>query len=146
MPQPQPQQLGIWAASATCTTAHGIAGSLTLWSRPGIIPATSWFLVGFVNHWATTGTPFLSFLGPHPQHMQVPRLGVKLELQLPVYTTATATADLSCLCDLWSGNAGSLTCWARPGIEPAFSWILVGLVNTEPWWSFLNSSVSCVAF
>ena len=25
--------------------------------RPGIKPTTSWFLVGFVNHWATTGTP-----------------------------------------------------------------------------------------
>ena len=35
------------------------------------------------------------FLGPHPQHMEVPRLGVKLELQLPAYATATATLDLS---------------------------------------------------
>ena len=25
---------------------------------------------------------FFSFLGPHPQHMEVPRLGVKSELQL----------------------------------------------------------------
>ena len=33
----------------------------------------------------------LVFLGPHPQHMEVPRLGVKLELQPPAYTTATAT-------------------------------------------------------
>ena len=39
------------------TTAHGIARSLTHWMRLGIKPATSWFLVGFVNHWATTGTP-----------------------------------------------------------------------------------------
>ena len=31
--------------------------------------------------------------------MQVPRLGVKLELQLPAYTIATATPDLSCICD-----------------------------------------------
>ena len=33
----------------------------------------------------------LGFLGPHPQHMEVPRQGVKSELQLPAYTTATAT-------------------------------------------------------
>ena len=33
---------------------------------------------------------FFSFLGPHPQHMEVPRLGVESELQLPAYTTATA--------------------------------------------------------
>ena len=36
----------------------------------------------------------------HPRHMEIPRLGVKLELQLPAYTTGTATPDLSCICDL----------------------------------------------
>ena len=40
------------------------------------------------------------FLGPHPQYMEVPRLGVELELQLPAYTTATATRDPSHVCDL----------------------------------------------
>ena len=35
------------------------------------------------------------FLGPHLQCMEVPRLGVELELQLLAYTTATATWDLS---------------------------------------------------
>ena len=43
---------------------------------------------------------FFAFLGPHPQHVEVPRLGVELELQLPVYTTATATPDPNCVCDL----------------------------------------------
>ena len=40
------------------------------------------------------------FLGPHPQHLEVPRLGMESELQLPAYTTATATWDLSRVCDL----------------------------------------------
>ena len=40
------------------------------------------------------------FLGPHPWHMEVPRLGIQMELQLLVYTTATATRDLSRVCDL----------------------------------------------
>ena len=31
------------------------------------------------------------------------------------------------------GNTGSLTHWARPGIEPASSWILVRFMSTEPW-------------
>ena len=31
------------------------------------------------------------FLGRHLQHMEVPRLGVKSELQLPAYAAATAT-------------------------------------------------------
>ena len=34
------------------------------------------------------------------QHMEVPRLGFQLELQLLAYTTATATWDLSCVCNL----------------------------------------------
>ena len=39
------------------------------------------------------------FLGPHPQHMEVPRLGVESELQLPAYTTAIITPDPRCICD-----------------------------------------------
>ena len=63
---------------------------------------------------------FFCFSGPHPCHMEVPKLGVKSELQLQptpqpqrcgiravsvTYTTAL-------------GNAGSLTHWVRPGINP----------------------------
>ena len=55
----------------------------------------------------------LFFLGPHLRHGEFPRLGVKLELQLPTYTTAHR-------------NTKSLTHWVRPGIEPASPWILVG--------------------
>ena len=48
------------------------------------------------------------FLGPWLQHMEGPRLGVELELQLPAYTTATATWDPSCICDL---HHSSWQCW-----------------------------------
>ena len=48
--------------------------------------------------------------------MDVPELGVELKLQLPAYATA-------------HGNAASLTHWARPGIKPASSWILVGFLT-----------------
>ena len=34
-----------------------------------------------------------SFFRPHLQHMEVPRLGVKSELQLLAYSTATATVE-----------------------------------------------------
>ena len=37
----------------------------------------------------------VSFLGLNLQHMEVPRLGVKWELQLLAYATATATPDAS---------------------------------------------------
>ena len=38
---------------------------------------------------------YFYFLWPRLQHMEVPRLGVDLELQLPAYTTATAMSDLT---------------------------------------------------
>ena len=42
------------------------------------------------------------------KHIEVPRQGVKSELQLPAYTIATATPDLSHVCDLqhspWQGG------------------------------------------
>ena len=42
------------------------------------------------------------FFGPHPWHLEVPRLGVESQLQLPAYATATVTAmpGLSHICDL----------------------------------------------
>ena len=43
---------------------------------------------------------YFCFLGLRPQPMEVPRLGVELELQLPAYVTATAIQDLSPICDL----------------------------------------------
>ena len=43
---------------------------------------------------------FCLFLGPHLPHLEVPRLGVELELQLPAYTTATATREPRRICDL----------------------------------------------
>ena len=42
-----------------------------------------------------------SFL-QHLRHMEFPGLGVNSELQLLAYTTATATSDPSCICDLHS--------------------------------------------
>ena len=76
----------------------------------------------------------LVFLGPHLQHLEFPKLGVKSELKLPAYTTATARQDLS---HVWTyskthSNTGSLTHWAGPGIEPISSWIVVGFVTAKP--------------
>ena len=43
---------------------------------------------------------FFVFIRPHPWHMEVPRLGVELQLYLPAYTTATATSYPSHACEL----------------------------------------------
>ena len=71
------------------------------------------------------------FLQPHPRHMEVPRPGVKSELQFLAYTTAAATPDLSHICDLCSScdNAASLTNGVGPGIKPASSWRLCWVLN-----------------
>ena len=52
------------------------------------------------------------FLGLHLRHMEVPRLGVESELQLLVYATATATLDLSRVCDLHHSS------WKRHTLNP----------------------------
>ena len=71
----------------------------------------------------------------HPWHMEVPGLGVKLELQLPAIATviAMATQDLSCICDLHhsSWQCQILNHWARPGIKIEPSWILVRFITNE---------------
>ena len=43
---------------------------------------------------------FFSFLQLHLRHVAVPELELKSELQLPAYATATATRDLSHICNL----------------------------------------------
>ena len=73
-PTPEPQQLGIQAASATYTTAHGNARSPTHWARPGTEPATSWFLVRF--HCTTTGTPL------SPLELSLKQLGTQTLTQV----------------------------------------------------------------
>ena len=87
---------------------------------------------------------FFVFSGLQPGHMEVPRLGVKSELQMPAYSTATAMQDPSRVCNLYhnSGNAwilNLLSYWARPGIKPTASWFLVGFVFSVPQQEFLKS-------
>ena len=137
-PTPQPWKCRIQAI------ACGNARSLTHRMRPGMEPASLWVPVEFLTHWTTTRTPkvtilietnkqtkknhegfldlsisffslfylFIYLLGLHLQYLEVLRLGVQSELYLLAYTTAHS-------------NAGFLTHWARPGIEPTSSWMLV---------------------
>ena len=67
------------------------------------------------------------FLGPHPRHMEVPRLGVKLELQLLAYTTATTMPDPSRVCSL---HHGSQQCWILNPLSGARDWTC-GLMDTS---------------
>ena len=59
---------------------------------------------------------FSVFLGPHLQHMEVPRIGVESELQLLAYTTATAMADPSRICNL---HHSPRQCWILNSLSEA---------------------------
>ena len=65
--------------------------------------------------------------------MEVPRLGVKLELQLLAYATAAATANQRCICDLhhssWQRRVLNPLNEARNGTES--SGILVWIITAE---------------
>ena len=65
------------------------------------------------------------FLGPHVKHMEVPRLGVKSQLQLPAYATAKAMPDPSCI---WNLHCSSWQCripnpMSESRDRPASSWL-----------------------
>ena len=68
--------------------------------------------------------------------MEVPRLGVKSELQLPAYTTATATAmqNLSHICDLnhSSGQHWVLNPLSEASDQTHILMVLVIFFSNEP--------------
>ena len=124
------------------------------WMGPGPKGSWGWYpptggwvqvlgpLVGGFVPGTLLGTLFFNFyycfLGLHPWQMGVLRLGSnpslscrptpqpqQLGIQAAPATYITAHS-----------NAGSLTYWARPGIEPASSWILVRFISSLPQWEF----------
>ena len=61
------------------------------------------------------------------RHMEVPRLGVKSELSLPAYTTATARGDLSRVCNL---HHSSRHHWILNPLSMARDWTCI-LMDTS---------------
>ena len=74
---------------------------------------------------------FFCFLGSNPRHMEVPRLGVQLELQLLPYATATAMQDPSCICNL---HHSSRQCQILNLLSKARDWTCI---LTETMWDSL---------
>ena len=83
---------------------------------------------------------FFFFLELHLRHMQVPRLGLELELQLLAYITATAVSDLSLICDLHHSlwQCQILNPLSKAGIRPhsrgqyvgfLTCWVIMGSPN-----------------
>ena len=70
--------------------------------------STTGYLISYVCVYIYIFCFVFCFLRPHPWHMEGPRLGVESKLQPPAYTTATATPDPSCFCNL---HHSSQPCW-----------------------------------
>ena len=84
------------------------------------------------------------FLGPPPWHMEIPRLGVQPELQLPANATATAAQDPSHVSDL---HHSSWKCqifnplieardWTHNLLVPRWIHLYCATMGT-PFWGFL---------
>ena len=73
-------------------------------------------------------------------------VGVKLELLLPAYDTATAMPNLTY--PEAGGNTGSFNplSEARPGIEPTSLWILVRFVTAKPQQELVKTVDSCLRY
>ena len=122
----------VYFRSVSCPILKNSSDSITLCLHYNNI----YYLVRTTFNQMSCYSIFFSFvfLGPHPQHMEVPRLGVELELLLLAYTTATAMPDSSCLCDLHhsSQQCRVLNPLSKVRDQTASSWILVGFLTTEP--------------
>ena len=86
----------------------------------------------------------INFLGggPHPWHMEFPRLGVELELQLLAYATPIAMSDLSHICNIhlssWQcrifnplSGARDQTCILKDTSQVLYCWAMM--------WTPINS-------
>ena len=92
----------------------------------------------FISFFPSFFLPF--FLWPHLQHMEVPRLGVQSNLQLPAYAYTTAMPDPSQICELYSS---SWQCWILNPLGGARNQTLIlmdtfGFISTEPQWELLK--------
>ena len=77
------------------------------------------------------------FLGLHLQHIEVPRLGVELELHLPACTTATAAPDTSGICNLhhssWQCQILNSLSEARDQTHILMDWTSWGSTENLSW-------------
>ena len=120
-PTAHPQQRRIWATSATHTTAHGNAGSLTHWARPGIEPASSWMPVRSISIASRQKLPFLFiFCGPSmlfPIVAALARIPATRARGFPLLHSAPCPPRPLCVVFLWrvvltGAGCGSELCFS----------------------------------
>ena len=115
--QPRPSCLWGWQApyrDVYLSVPHFPWKSVLRFFAPATKPILLSFLFpGLQSHWSYSCQPI-----PQPQ-------------QCRIHTTSVTYT-------ITHGNTRSLTHWARPGIEPVSSWMLVGFITAEPQQQLLN--------
>ena len=94
------------AASRTCCGRWG------RWTENKYLHPPPRLIINMILFYSYFFGLFVFFLGPPLRYMEVPRIGVQLELYPPAYTTATATRDLSRVCNLHCSS------WQRWMLNP----------------------------
>ena len=93
---------------------------------------------------------FFFFWGQHQWHMEVPRLGVESELQLPAYTTATAPQELShklqCRMPHPLSEATDQTHILMDTNQIRFCWAMTGTPRSSNFWGEVFSSLEIAAW
>jgi len=86
---------------------------------------------------------YFCFLGPHAWHMEVPRIGIKSELQLQLlaYDTPTATPDPSHICNL---HHSSQQHWILKPLSEASNqnWVLTDTSRVHYHWARMATPLS----
>ena len=80
------------------------------------------------------------FWGPHLRHMEIPRLGVELELQLLAFSTLTVMLGLSWVCRLYHS---SWQCWILNPLSKGrnWTWILMDTSQVCYYWATMGTAV-----
>jgi len=136
-PASTPLPSHLLSRASLCGSSSGLFSLPTLISVSPLWPwQVTWNTNFFLSSFLFLSFPFL-FLGPHPWQMEDPRLGVESELQLPAYTTATATRGLSHICGLHHSSqqcqvlnplreARDGTCILMDTSQIRYCWAMVG--------------------
>ena len=86
---------------------------------------------------------FIYLFGLHLRQMDVPRLGVELELQLLAYTTATGTWDPSHLCELYYS---SQQCWIPDPLNEARDLTHIFMDTSRVRFCCATTGTPCIVF
>ena len=85
--------------------------------------------------------PFFSFFRAAPMAYGGSQARGRIGAVPPAYITATVMRNLNRICSLhhnsWQRQIPDPLYWAKPGIKPVSSWILVGFVSIAPPWERL---------